>query len=123
MLLWNTRLKEEERDNPFRATSSQVTMHVKSTTNSPYENCFLNYILNIPFNTSKIMGIAKPCTHLHPAPSTSTQLISTSTYLHPAYISLHPALCNTLNAIRTKISHVIGQFWANFGRKIQGCPF
>ena len=56
------------------------------------------------------MGIAKPCTHLHPAPSTSTQLIPTSTYLHPAYISLHPALCNTLNAIRTKISHVIGQF-------------
>ena len=56
------------------------------------------------------MGIAKPCTHLHPAPSTSTQLISTSIYLHPAHISLHPALCNTLNAIRTKLSHVIGQF-------------
>ena len=27
------------------------------------------------------MGITKPCTHLHPAPSTSTQLISTSTQL------------------------------------------
>ena len=27
------------------------------------------------------MGITKPCTHLHPAPSTSTQLISASTQL------------------------------------------
>ena len=27
------------------------------------------------------LGITKPCTHLHPAPSTSTQLISASTQL------------------------------------------
>ena len=62
------------------------------------------------------LGITKPCTHLHQAPSTSTQLISTSTQLHPpppssfqpppssthlhlAHFSLHPALCNTLNNI------------------------
>ena len=33
-----------------------------------------------------------------------------SIHLHPAYLNLHPALCNTLNIIRTKISHIIGQF-------------
>ena len=32
------------------------------------------------------------------------------TQLHPAHFSLHSALCNTLNNIATKISHVIGQF-------------
>ena len=42
----------------------------------------------------KKVGITKPCTHL----------------LHPAHFSLHLALCNTLNVIRTKISYVIGQF-------------
>ena len=47
--------------------------------------------------------LSKPVTHLHPAPSTSI-------YPHPAHFSLDPALCNTLNVIRTKISHVIGQF-------------
>ena len=33
----------------------------------------------------------------------------------PSSINLHPALCNTLNIIRTKILHVIEQFhkiWA-----------
>ena len=56
----------------------------------------------------KILGITKPSTQLHPAPSTSTQLISNSTelhppprssfqpppssiHLHPAHFSLHPA--------------------------------
>ena len=34
----------------------------------------------------------------------------TSIQLHPAHFSLYPALCNTLDIIRTKISHVIGQF-------------
>ena len=42
------------------------------------------------------MGITKPCTHLH-----------------PANLSLHPALCNTLNVIRTKILHIIEQFPKN----------
>ena len=35
--------------------------------------------------------------------------------LYPTHLSLHPALCNTLNVSRTKILHVIGQFpkiWA-----------
>ena len=52
------------------------------------------------------MGVAKPCTLLHPAPFTSTQLCPPS----PSSIHIHPAFYNTLNIIRTKISHVIGQF-------------
>ena len=66
------------------------------------------------------MGITEPCTHLQPAPSTSTQLlpapsastqlISTSTQFHPPPPSSFqppPALCNTPNNIGTKILHVI----------------
>ena len=48
--------------------------------------------------------------NLHPAPSTSIQLILTSNQLHLAYFSLRSALYNTLNNIWTKILHVIGQF-------------
>ena len=65
-------------------------------------------------------GITKSCTHFHSAPSTSTQLHPSppssfqpppsSIHLHPTHFSLHEALCNTLNVIRTKISHVIGEF-------------
>ena len=40
-------------------------------------------------------------TQLHPPPFSSI-------HLHPAYVSLYPALCNTLNNIWTKILHVIG---------------
>ena len=46
-------------------------------------------------------------------PPNSTQLhppASTCTHLHPAHFSFHPALCNTLNVIKTKISLVNGQF-------------
>ena len=45
-------------------------------------------------------GITKLCTHLHPPPSTSTQLISTSTQL-----SATPS-----TIFKSKILHVIGQF-------------
>ena len=48
-------------------------------------------------------GITKPCTHLHPAPSSSIDF-------HPAHFSLQPALCYTLNNIWNKILQVIGQF-------------
>ena len=36
--------------------------------------------------------------------------LPSSIHLHPAHFTLDPALCNTLNIIRTKISHLIGQF-------------
>ena len=53
---------------------------------------------------SSFMAITKPCNHLHPARSNSTQL-------HAAHFSHQPVLYNTLNnIIRTKISHVIQQF-------------
>ena len=70
---------------------------------------FVKEISMIKYRSNKelIFGITKSCTHLHPASSTSTQLIST---FHSAHLSLHSAFCNTLNVIRTKILHVIGQF-------------
>ena len=55
----------------------------------------------------KKIGITKPCTHLHPA---HFNLQPAHFNLHPTHLSLHPPLCNTLNVIRTKISHVIGNF-------------
>ena len=73
-----------------------------------YKNVFLyekthRYLKNDYQFFDTLKGIVKPCTHLNPSPSTSTQL-------HPAHFSLHPALCNPLNNIWTKVLHVIGQF-------------
>ena len=61
------------------------------------------------------LGITKPCTHLHPAPSTSTQLISTSTQLHsPPPSSLqHPQQYLNQNIVISP----------NLGQKIKSCPF
>ena len=60
--------------------------------------------LNPPSATKNFRkGITKRCTHLRSAPSNPARL-------HPAHFSLLPALCKTLNVIRTKIQHVIGQF-------------
>lgn len=53
-----------------------------------------------------ISGIVKPCTLINPAPSKCTKLHLPP----PTSIHLHPALCNTLNNISTKILLVIGQF-------------
>ena len=59
--------------------------------------------------------------NLHPAPFTSTQLISTSTQLHsPPPSSFNPPLSFLQHS---KISHVIGQFPQYLGQKIQSCPF
>ena len=51
--------------------------------------------------------------HFHPAP----------TQLHPTHFSLHPALCNTLDVIRTKVSHVIGQFPQTYAEKLKAVHF
>ena len=78
-------------------------------TKSIYKITRFSSIINL-INTAKFcynMGITKPCTHLHPAPSRSI-------HLHPAHFSLHSALCNTLNNIIRN--------WAifpNLGRKIR----
>ena len=58
-------------------------------------------------------------THLHPPPSTSTQLISTSTQLIPASAQLS-ATPSTI------FEPIVPRNWAispNFGRKIKSYPF
>ena len=49
-------------------------------------------------------------THLHPSVPSSFQSPPSSIHLHLAQLSLHPALCNTLNVIRSLISHISGNF-------------
>ena len=75
----------------------------------------------------KTTGITKPYTHLHPPPSTSTQLISASTQLSATpSIIFEPKYCRMLILnpdldfwnFDPKI-----HFWANLGPKTQSCPF
>ena len=47
---------------------------------------------------------------MHPSSPSSFQPLPSFINLHPAHFSLHPALCNTLNNIWTKILYIIGQF-------------
>ena len=50
---------------------------------------------------------------VHPPPASSIHLQPpppSSIHLHPVHFSLHLALCNTLNVIRTKMSHELGNF-------------
>ena len=72
------------------------------------------------------MGITKPCTHPHPAPSTSTQLISTFTQLHsPPPSSFQPPL-SSLQHPQQYLNQNITRNWAisqNLGQKIKSCPF
>ena len=83
-----------------------------------------------------IMYITKTCTHLHPAPSTSTQLhlpssastqlISTSTQLHPPIPSLFQFPPSSLQHPQQYLSQNIARNWAispNLGQKIKSCPF
>ena len=72
------------------------------------------------------MGITKPCTHLHPAPSSSTQLISTSAQLHPPPPSSFQPPPSSLQHPQQYLNQNIGRNWAispNLGRKIKRCPF
>ena len=57
-----------------------------------------------------LLNRAPSSNHLHPPPTGSFQPPPSSIHLHPAHFSFHPALCNTLSNIRTKISHVIALF-------------
>ena len=50
-----------------------------------------------------LLNCAPNSTQLHPPAPICT-------HLYPAHFSFHPALCNTLNVIKTKISLVNGQF-------------
>ena len=70
--------------------------------------------------------ITKPCSHLHPAPSTSTQLISTSTHLHPPSPSSFQSPPSSLQHPQQYLNQNIAHNWAispNLGQKIKSCPF
>ena len=46
-----------------------------------------------------------------------------SIHLHQAHLKLHPTLRNTLNVIRTKISHIIRQFSRIWVEKLKAVHF
>ena len=63
--------------------------------------------------------ITKPCTHLHPASSTSTQL-------HPPPPSSFQSPLNSLQHPQQYLNQNIARKWAispNLGQKIKSCPF
>ena len=64
-------------------------------------------------------GITKPCTHLHPAPSTSIQL-------HPPPPNLFQSLPSSLQHPQKYLNQNIAHNWAispRFGQKIKSCSF
>ena len=72
------------------------------------------------------MGITKPCTHLHPAPSTSTQLISTSNQLHPPPPNSFQPPLSSLQHSQQYLNQNIARNWAispNLGQKSKWSPF
>ena len=72
------------------------------------------------------MSITKPCIHLHPAPSTSAQLISTFTQLHPPPTSWFQPPPNSVKHPQQYLNQNIARNWAislNLGRKIKSCLF
>ena len=71
-------------------------------------------------------GITKLCTHLHPASSTPTQLISISTQLHPPLPSSYQPPVSSLQHPQQYLNQNTLRNWAispNLGRKIKSCPF
>ena len=88
-------------------------------------------------------GITKPCTQLHPAPSssihlhpvhfnlhtvppTSTQFISTSTQFHPPPSSSFQPPPSSLQHPQQYLNQTIARNWAifpNLGQKIKSCLF
>ena len=72
------------------------------------------------------MGITKRCTQLHPAPSTSTQLILTSTQLHPLPPSSFQSPPSSPQHPQQYLNQNIARNWGispNLERKIEICPF
>ena len=71
-------------------------------------------------------GITKLCTQLHPAPSTSTQLMSISTQLHPPPPSSFQPPPSSLQHPQQYLNQNIARNWEispKLGRKIKSCPF
>ena len=64
--------------------------------------------------------------HLHLAPPSSTQLISTSNHLHPPPPSTFQPPLSSLQRPQQYLNQNIARNWAispNLGRKIKSCPF
>ena len=61
---------------------------------------------------NNLMGITKPSTHLHPAPSTSIQLISTFTQLHLPPPSSFQPLPSSLQHPQQYLNQNITRNWA-----------
>ena len=76
-----------------------------------------------------LIGITKPCTHLHPAPFTSTQLypaLSTSTQLHSPPSSSFQSPTSSLHHPQRYLNQNIARNWAispNLSQKIKSCQF
>ena len=88
--------------------------------------CMLVLYATLSFLYS-LKGITKPCTHLHSAPSTSTQVISTSTQLHPPPPSSFQSPPISMQHPQQYLNQNIACHWAIFpnlgGQKIKSCPF
>ena len=67
-------------------------------------------LLNHATISSQLHPSSPSSTQVHPPSHSSSEPLPSSTYLHLVHFSLQPALCNTLNVIRTKILNVVGQF-------------
>ena len=88
----------------------------------------LNYFFVSFWQTQdeKEKGTTKPCTHLHPAPSTSIQLISISIHLHPPPPSSFQLTPSSLQYLQQYLNQNIARNWEispNLGQKIKSCPF
>ena len=73
-----------------------------------------------------LMGLTKPCCQLHPAPSTSNQLISTSNQLHLSSRSSFQPPSSSLQHPQQYSNQNIARNWAisqNLGWKFQTGPF
>ena len=73
-----------------------------------------------------LMGFTKPCCQLHPAPSTSNQLISTSNQLHLSSRSSFQPPSSSLQHPQQYSNQNIARNWAispNLGWKFQTWPF
>ena len=78
------------------------------------------------WNFSFKVGITKPCTQIHPDPSTSTQLISTSPQLHPPPPSSFQLPPSSLQHPQQYLNQNIAGNWAissNLGGKTKYCQF
>ena len=86
-----------------------------------HANIILNILIILRFN-----GFTKPFTQLHPAPSTSTQLILISTQLHPPSPSSFQSPSSYLQQPQQYLDQNIAHNWAifrNLDRKIKSYPF